>query len=437
MKRVLIVSPHFPPTNAADMHRVRMLLPFLRGNGWEAEVLVVAPESVAAPRDEWMAAGLPEDVPVHRVHGLGLGWCRVPGFGTLGWRALPAVCRKGAELLAGGGFDLVYFSTTQWPVHLAGPRWRRKFGLPFALDYQDPWVNDYYREHPEVTPPGGKLRYAAAGMLNRLIEPGVLRQCAGYTAVSSAYAAQLKKRYVWAANIPDLLLPFPGSVRDFERVRQGTMAQTHFDPGDGNRHWVYVGRGGRDMEVAARILFQALKFHAQDHAEFVRTLRLHFIGTSYAPAGQGEPTIAPLAAEYGLQDVVFEKPDRIAYGETLRCLLDASALIALCSNDRAYTASKIHPYVLARRPLLAICHEESGVTKLMDGTGGGCCVTFAGDHDVASAARRVLVQWLESGAFANIQPLDPAGLSGNTDSESARVLTAWWSTLIASKAGPG
>lgn len=436
MKRVLIVTPHFPPTNAADMHRVRMLLPFLRGNGWEAEVLAVAPESVAAPRDEWMAEGLPNDVPVHRVRGLGLGWSRVPGLGTLGWRAFPAVLRKGGELLASGSFDLVYFSTTQWPVHLAGPRWRRRFGVPFAMDYQDPWVNDYYREHPEVTPPGGPLRYAAAGMLNRLIEPRVLRQCSGYTAVSSAYAVHLKKRYLWAANIPDLLLPFPGSVRDFERVGQGTMAQTQFDPDDGNKHWVYVGRGGKDMEVAARILFQALKSYAQDNAEFVRALRLHFIGTSYAPVGRGEATIAPLATEYGLQDVVSEKPDRIAYGETLRCLLDASALIALCSNDQAYTASKIHPYLLAHRPLLAICHEESGVRKLMDRTGGGCCVTFGEDREIAPAAQRVLGQWLESGAFARIQPLDPAGFAGSMDSESARILTDWWSTLIVRKAEP-
>ena len=81
MKRVLIVSPHFPPINAADMHRVRMVLPFLRENGWEAEVVAVRPDAVAAPRDEWLTEGLPPDVKVHRVKALGLGWGRVPGLG--------------------------------------------------------------------------------------------------------------------------------------------------------------------------------------------------------------------------------------------------------------------------------------------------------------------------------------------------------------------
>ena len=84
MKRVLLVSPHFPPTNAADMHRVRMVLSLLRENGWDAEVLAVEASAVAAPLDDWMADGLPLGVPIHRVKALGLAWSAVPGLGTLG-----------------------------------------------------------------------------------------------------------------------------------------------------------------------------------------------------------------------------------------------------------------------------------------------------------------------------------------------------------------
>ena len=35
MRRVLIVSPSFPPISAADLHRVRMSLPYYREFGWE------------------------------------------------------------------------------------------------------------------------------------------------------------------------------------------------------------------------------------------------------------------------------------------------------------------------------------------------------------------------------------------------------------------
>ena len=37
--KILIVSPHFPPTNAADMQRVRLILRYLKEAGVEAEVL--------------------------------------------------------------------------------------------------------------------------------------------------------------------------------------------------------------------------------------------------------------------------------------------------------------------------------------------------------------------------------------------------------------
>jgi hypothetical protein len=36
MKRVLVVTPRFPPVNAPDHQRARLMLPFLREFGWEA-----------------------------------------------------------------------------------------------------------------------------------------------------------------------------------------------------------------------------------------------------------------------------------------------------------------------------------------------------------------------------------------------------------------
>ena len=47
--KVLIISPHFPPTNAPDMQRVRMILPYLSESGMTAEVLAVNSAQVAAP----------------------------------------------------------------------------------------------------------------------------------------------------------------------------------------------------------------------------------------------------------------------------------------------------------------------------------------------------------------------------------------------------
>jgi len=196
-----------------------MLLPFFEVNRWHAEVLAVDPGKVAAPLDPLLESGLPDGLRVHRVRALSRHWSRLPGLGTLGLRCLPALARAGDELLSRGDFDLVYFSTTVFEVHVLGPRWLRLHRVPFAIDYQDAWVSDYYRDNPQVPVPGGRWKYRLASQLHRWMEPRVLRDCAGITSVSPAYPRQLAQRYPDAmASMPILVQGFPGAPRDFERL---------------------------------------------------------------------------------------------------------------------------------------------------------------------------------------------------------------------------
>ena len=491
--RLLIVSPHFPPTNAADMQRVRLLLPYFSEAGIEAEVLAVQAEQVAVPIDPWLETGLPEDVPVHRVRALSLAWAKMPGLGTLSLRALRALKKTGNCLLQTGNFDLIYFSTTQFGVHVLGPYWKRKFGVPFVMDYQDPWVNDYYREHPEISPPGGRLKYGVISWLARRQEPQVLRHCSGITSVSPAYPRQLAKRYPWlnvedvsrkvgsdqssggtrkaneagnegfsrqskvvsngqandrkqTANspprpstldprLPSRTLPFPGDDRDFDRVRSEGVLQSVFDPKDGLRHWVYVGRGGKDMELAVRGIFSAIQHYRKlstANCQLKETLRLHFIGTSYAAAGRGVKTIEPLAAEYGLEKIVHEHPDRIPYFETLRCLLDASTLIVPGSDDPAYTASKIYPFLLARRPLLAVFHQDSSVTNLIKFVGGGHLVTFSSHDQAETLGKNIQMTVLGSGLNIPVVPLARERFLPYTAAQQASVLEKFVRAIVRS-----
>lgn len=427
VRRVLIVSPHFPPVNTADMQRVRMLLPFFQQNGWLAEVLTVSPEQIASPRDPWLLQGIPDDIPVHEAKALGLAWSRIPGLGSLGFRATRALAKMGDAILAEKKFDLIYFSTTVFPVHTLGPRWKKKFGIHFVMDYQDPWVNDYYREHPEITPPGGRLKYGIVDRLHRRMEPAVLRQCAGITSVSEAYPKQLASRY------PDIIMPkalvqaFPGAKHDFERLDSNSNTDV-FDKSDGNIHWLYVGRGGADMATALRGLFTAIRDHADE--DLRKRVRLHFIGTSYAAAGTGIKTVSPIAAEFGLENIVLENPDRMAYSKTLQCLREADALIVPGSNDPAYTASKIYPYLLARRPLLAIFHRQSSVVDLIGQVGGAVCVSFESDDSAEMIAEKIREQWLENENHARVVDLDEPAFSGYTDAGCAKQLASFFNEIV-------
>lgn len=429
MRKVLIVSPHFPPVNTADMQRVRMLLPFFKENGWLTEVLSVSAEQVASPLDPWLVDGLPEDVPIHRVKALGLGWVHAPGLRNLGLRSLRALGKAGDRLLEKGGFDLVYFSTTVFEVHILGPRWKRRFDVPFVMDYQDPWVNDYYREHPDVAPPGGRMKYALARALHHWMEPRVLQACAGITSVSQGYPDQLAQRYPKLSLPAYLVQPFPGAMRDFERLKVESQGAATAPP-DGHLHWVYVGRGGGDMAKALRGLFMALRNYAP--AGWLEKLHLHFIGTSYAASGRGGKTITPIAAEFGLERLVEEETGRIPYSETLAHLRSADALIIPGSDDPAYTASKIYPYLLARRPLLAIFHRKSSVVDLLERVGGGVCVPFTSEEPMGSLADRVADCWLRNKAYERVLPLNEEAFRPCTDSEGAKQLCAFFIACVGS-----
>lgn len=443
------------------MHRVRLVLPYLRVHGVNAEVLCVDADQVAAPQDSWLAAGLPPDVAIFRVKALGLKWGRLPGLGALAFRALSALRRRGDALLRDGRFDLVYFSTTQFGVHVLGPHWHRKFGVPFSMDYQDPWVSDYYDEHPEVVPPGGRLKYGVMSWINRRQEPRVLRECRGITSVSASYPEQLASRYPWLeirsqrseiTNIDaevgvsdirlptsaphpmtsnlrlltSLILPFPGDVRDFERVKKEGIRQSVFETADGLKHWVYVGRSGADMAMAVRGFFSAIQ-STLNKPTTLNSLRLHFIGTSYAAAGTGTKVVEPLAADYGLSEIVHEYTDRIPYSEALCCLLDADALVVLGSDDPAYTASKIYPYLLAEKPLLAVFHEQSSVVDLIRKVGGGTVIPFATGDDPDAIAARIASEWLDNGGPKKAVPLDHTAFAPYTAREQARQLAEFFS----------
>ena len=67
MREVLIISPRFPPINAADVHRVRTSLAYYRRFGWEPTVLCVDPATSDGVEDAMLAQALTPDIRVVRI----------------------------------------------------------------------------------------------------------------------------------------------------------------------------------------------------------------------------------------------------------------------------------------------------------------------------------------------------------------------------------
>lgn len=373
-----------------------MSLPYLHGFGWEATCVSVRPECVEGVLDQRLEASLPVGTRNICTHALRYGWTRKVGLGSLALRAMPYLHAAGNNLLAGEHFDLIFFSTTQFPVMALGPGWKKRFGVPYVLDFQDPWRNDYY-ERTGIRPPGGRFKYAFARLQARLLEPYSLKPASHSVCVSPAYPSMFRARYSWLGQNNFTVLPFGAAESDFKHLRTFPDRQNIFRSSDGRRHWVYVGACIPAMELALRSLFEALTRVFRAQPELRENLQIHFIGTSYAPKGRAVKTVEPLAVEFGLEDIVGELTDRISYFEALECLQDAHALIVPGSNDAGYTASKIYSCILARKPLLAIFHAKSSVVDVLKKTNAGTVIDFETGESVESVAGRVAASgWLQN-----------------------------------------
>ncbi len=354
MKRVLIVAPHFAPVAAPDGQRARLLLPHLAALGWHATVLAVDPADVAAPREDALLKTLPPDADIHRVRAtLGLAAGRRIGVGNLAWRALPALARAGSRLLRAQPFDLVYFSTTQFACLPLGRWWRRRHGVPYVVDLQDPWRNDYY-DRPGAPPPPGGWKYRFASAFASALEGWTLKRASHVVSVSPRYLETLARRYPWFDPARGTVIPFGWSRRDFELA----------PPAPPTPHILYLGRVGDDMLPALRHLFHAYAQWRRTRAAASRII-WEFAGTSYDARATAEGPALRAAREAGVADDVVSQPGRIGYLAALARVAGARANLVLGSEDAAYSPSKIWPVLASRRPWLAVVHNDSVLAALL------------------------------------------------------------------------
>ena len=364
MKRVLIISPHFPPINAPDCQRVRMSLPYYRAHGWDPVVLAVHPRHRRDWHDESLLASLPGDVPVHYCDALPLSLTRWFGIHNIGLRCVPFISRAGLKLLAEQHYDLVFFSTTQYLVTPLGPGWQRDTGVPYVIDLQDPWRSDYYERTGAPQPPGG-WKYQFARLTAWLFEERAFRGAAGFMSVSHHYFSELTTRYPWFASRPQTLIPFGGPQADFDYLAaHAAPLPVKLEPA-GCIHWVAAGSLNPAFGHALRVLFAGLKRLRDRQPEIAARIRLHFVGTSYAPPDQARLAALPVAEAYGVGDLVTESTQRIGYLDSLRLMQAADGLLLLGSDDLAYSPSKIYPNYMTGRPILALAHHGSLLADLL------------------------------------------------------------------------
>lgn len=357
-----------------------MSLPYFKSFGWDAEVVTVEDKYVHTIKDPLLLKSIPDKIKVHRLKAFSKNWTSRFGLGSLSLRSMWFYRKKVNELLAKQKFDLIYFSTTEFSICILGPYWKRKFNIPYVIDMQDPWHSDYYKDKPKLERP---KKHWFSYRLNKYFEPIAMNKADGLISVSENYLNTLQKRYLILQTKPSAVITFGAFDFDFEIAKKyDHILDLAFKKVDGQLNLVYIGRGGYDMKPALDTLFTAFKNGLNSQPKLFKNVRMHFIGTSYA-SKNGTPTISPLASAYQLSPYITEYTDRIGFYESLKNLKNSDGLLIISSNQAAYTASKIYPYILAKKPLLSIVHRDSVVKKIIHECHAGHIIDIDTNEEIA------------------------------------------------------
>ena len=415
-KTVVIVAPHFPPSNLAGVHRPRLLARHLRAFGFEPIVVSIEPRFYEEPLDPELLHLLPDSVRVVRTRALPTRPLRI--VGDISLRAFWHLYRSISRLAQRGRVDLLLVTIPPNYASLLGPLIKRRFGIPYVIDYQDPWV------YPMTEAEQGSPKARATHWLARRLEPLALRHVDGLTSVAPAYLDGVFARHPRLRALPWVTMPIGGEPADHEFVERTQRRSAVLSlPGlQGKRVVVYAGAVLPRARQTVETLFRACALLRSRRPELADAARFVFVGTGARASDPSSGQVLPIAARNGVADLVVEVANRQPYLEVLAVLHRAHGIMILGSSEPHYTPSKVFQALHARRPILAILHQASTAVDLLRGIAGVELVAFSEDHPVTDCVHEItkaLARMLEGETG---EPLERS--AEMLDRYSARAVTA-------------
>jgi hypothetical protein len=361
MKKVLIISPHYPPSNLAAVHRSRLFAQHLPAFGWDPVILTVD-ERFYEEQLDWNLHGmLPAGQRVEKAPAFGVTRPRL--IGDIGLRAFFQLRSKALELLRRERFDFVYIPIPSFYVSLIGPWLKKKTGVPYGIDYIDPWVHKFTGSEKRFS------RHWWSTRLSGMLEPKAVREASLITGVAEGYyQGVIDRNPLLTKTCAFGAMPYGGEIADHHYVQHLGKEPYLFARHPGRFQLVYAGAMLPKAYEPLEQLFSAIREHPTDFQD----VEFHFIGTGKRPNDPQSHNIKPLAEQYGLwEKTVFEYPARIPYLDVLVHLNAADGIFILGSTEPHYTPSKVFQAVLSQKPVLAVLHQDSTALRVIRETGAG------------------------------------------------------------------
>ena len=353
VKTVLIIYPHWPPSNLVGVQRVRIVAGCLHRHGWHPVILTVHPrhyEEMPDPHlEKTLRPGLEvirtEAFPVLQIAGKRL-------IGDIGLRAFWHTYRRGKALIKNRQIDFIWISMPSWYPALLGRIFHRQAKIPYGIDYQDPWRNQLAPYH---------LRFSRAwwtNLLAALLEPAAVGKAALLTGVAQPYYQPVLDRYFGSKTIRHTAIQLGFDPADYRL--ETTEPETPWPTDRSIRPFVYAGALLPHAHLFIQRLFESLAI-IKRQAALPTEARFYFLGTG----STNGPTVVDHARAAGVEDLVTEVPDRFPFLHILHFLKAAAGVLIIGSTEQHYTASKTFQCLLSGRPVFAMLHQASEAAAIL------------------------------------------------------------------------
>ncbi|MDD2707656.1 MAG: glycosyltransferase [Verrucomicrobiae bacterium] len=387
-KRVWLVSAHFPPSNLVSVHRARMLANHLGARGWSPTVLCVAPEYYEEKLDPELEKLVEPSVRVIRVPAISPRVARPLGWGDIGLRGWPYLYRALAEEARQGRVEVVHITLPNNYQSLLGRLLWERHGVPYILDYMDPWVYE--------SDQGDRFPSKAWGsqFLAKRLEPLAVARASGIMGITARHFAGAVRRNPQLAEAPQLAAQYGSSQWDQEKVKALKIEPRRLERNAPVRQIVYAGGIWPKAVDTMRAWLRAMG-EVNRQLKGAKPFRLVCLGTGNRPSDPESFQVLPLAREEGVAEWVREYPERHSFLEVLATLAAAEGSLIIGSTEPHYSPSKLFQCVLARRPVAAVLFHECEGLGILRESGAGMVIPFvlpwnAGQvtRDCANALRR-------------------------------------------------
>lgn len=353
MKNILIIYPHWPPSNLAGVHRPRLIANCLSEFGWRPIVLTVHEQYYEETPDPELTKTVSPQVEVIKV---GAGKVvRISGMrlvGDIGLRGFIQLYRKAREILRSHPVSFVWIPVPSFYTSLIGRALFETTGTPYGIDYIDPWVSKLAPHHRRFSRAWWSKKIAG------VLEPVAVKKAALISGVAESYYQGVLERNFRGRQITHAGMPYGFDPRDHEISINSVTAP--WENSGSTRPIVYAGAFLPQSHLFIKLLFHSIR-ELKDKGEWPFDCRLFFLGTGPYKGKK----IIDYAKESGVDALTTEINIRFPYLHILQFLRQAQGVMVIGSTERHYTASKIFQALLSRKPLFGILHEASPAIQVL------------------------------------------------------------------------